>query len=197
MIHIDLTTMAYVMSIYLCVGYSLPSQKLYECPTTPQEMFCENTVTAKGFTYKVPQDKILDLRDPDCEHGWYHLNKTFIVDSTQPGENLGFVVAVTHENLTVGTCINLQWQLHCGYIQLHCSINYIVKHEVPLETLPGNYTSSGDKQDASSPGLLITGIVGSMIGSVFIISVTIWFCLKKKRKSEYTPPGEAESETKL
>lgn len=29
MIHVDLTTMVYVISIGLCVGYRLPSQKLY------------------------------------------------------------------------------------------------------------------------------------------------------------------------
>ncbi len=29
MIHIDFTTMIYVISIGLCVGYRLPSQKLY------------------------------------------------------------------------------------------------------------------------------------------------------------------------
>lgn len=193
MIHIDLTTMACVISICLCVGSPLPFQKLYECPTT-QEMLCENMVTSKGFTYKVPQDMLPDLRDRDCEHGWFYLNETFIVDSTQPGENLGFVVAVTSENLTVSTCINLQWQLHCENIKLHCTVNYRVKHKVPHETLPGNYTSSGDKGDASSPGWLIAVIVGSVIVSVLIIPATIWFCLKKARKSAYTPPGEDESE---
>ncbi|KAL1259382.1 hypothetical protein QQF64_009959 [Cirrhinus molitorella] len=154
-----------------------------------QEMLCENLATSKGFTYLVPQDKFPDLRDGDCEHGWYHVNETFIVDATQPGENLGFVVAVTPENLTVSTCANLQWQLKCDNIQFECIINYKVKHQATRESLPGNYTSSEGKEDASSPDWLIPVIVGIGIGAIFITPVTIWFCWQKTRSDQWQLVG--------
>ncbi|KAI2655303.1 Ribosome maturation factor RimM [Labeo rohita] len=97
------------------------NSEMSECPTT-QETLCENLVSSKGYTYQVPQDKIPDLRD--CEHGWYHLNGTFIVDATYQAENLGFVVSVTTENLTVSTCINIQWQLECDDIQVEATNMY-------------------------------------------------------------------------
>ncbi|RXN39116.1 hypothetical protein ROHU_000496 [Labeo rohita] len=164
-----LTTMAYVM---FCTGLLMLTNRCssYECPTT-QETLCENLVSSKGYTYQVPQDKIPDLRD--CEHGWYHLNGTFIVDATYQAENLGFVVSVTTENLTVSTCINIQWQLECDDIQFQCFINYTVKHQVTHEPLPGNDTSSGGKEDANTPEWLIAVIVGIGIASVFIMSITI------------------------
>ncbi|XDV40147.1 hypothetical protein PO909_009282 [Leuciscus waleckii] len=88
-------------------------------------------LTSKGFTYQVPQNMTVYLRDRHCEHGWYDTNGTFIVDSTNiDGKKLGSVVAVTPQNLTLSTCASLQWQIHCDNIQFHCIINYTGKHHI-------------------------------------------------------------------
>ncbi|XP_073781614.1 uncharacterized protein isoform X2 [Danio rerio] len=141
--------------------------------------------------YQVPQYVIPGGNLKDCEHGWYFLNGTFIVDSTIPGENLGFVVRVNPENLTVTTCVNLKWQLDCDNIKFYRIVNYTeVRLEVTLittqTTLPENNTSPGDKDRASFAGSIIAVLVG--IGIVgLILAVTCCLFGKKAYKKIKEP----------
>ncbi|RXN28175.1 hypothetical protein ROHU_019501 [Labeo rohita] len=117
----SLATFLLILETCRSVGYSMFSDECY----AEKEMSCESLRTSVGYTYPVPPN-MSDLSTTYCEHGWYFMNGTFLVDSALDGSKnkLKIVVDVTPENLTISTCENLQWQLHC--VEYNCIINYTV-----------------------------------------------------------------------
>ncbi|XP_056331121.1 uncharacterized protein LOC130243096 [Danio aesculapii] len=132
-----------VIFIILCASHLLRSSVYAHFIL--QLFHCKELATSNGFIYQVPLDLIPGGNLKDCEHGWYFPNGTLLVDSTIPGENLGFVVRVNPENLTVKTCVNLQWQLDCDNIKFYRIVNYTERLITPT-TLPENNTSPGNKE---------------------------------------------------
>ncbi|XP_053480308.1 uncharacterized protein LOC128607459 [Ictalurus furcatus] len=76
---------------------------------------CKNIRTVRGYTFSVPDD-VPDECLRTCEHGWYHKNGTFLVDSKEPhvGNLSEPIVEVTPQNLTTYTCLDEPyWKMDC------------------------------------------------------------------------------------
>ncbi|XP_051574751.1 uncharacterized protein LOC127452911 [Myxocyprinus asiaticus] len=178
-----------VLQMFLVFNTSAESRHSEEkCPTKKEIPSCKSILTStdKEYTYQVLPSFYAYL-NMDCEHGWYHQNGTFIVDSTVhgSGEKLGCVVHMTPQNLTVSTCMNLQWQIHCEQIQYNCTVNYIVLQQETSVNVPPE-----DKQGSPHWGiaLIVLGLV--IVG--LIVGGSIWFwCQNSGNRTRYNVAGQS------
>ncbi|KAL1259378.1 hypothetical protein QQF64_009955 [Cirrhinus molitorella] len=165
------TLFSVTFAIIASTGHIQASEKKEECPAN-QEISCHTLRTTEGFTYPMSMNI---PNSGDCEYAWYWKNGTCIAHSG--GKKLASVVTMTLKNLTVTTCEDLQWQLHCDDIPLHCTVDYkVIEHE---RIQDGNHNAGVSGWVIAS---IVIGIVVAIAGSL----MAVWcYCRNHENRPSY------------
>ncbi|KAF4088514.1 hypothetical protein AMELA_G00082950 [Ameiurus melas] len=137
---------------------------------------CKDISTVRGYTFPVP-DGVPGECLRTCEHGWYHKNDTFLVDSKEPyvGNLSEPIVEVTPQNLTTYTCLDEPyWKMDC---QCSGKANFVASY-IAVQS-PKNMGVMATDESARSNNARSDLLWLLTMPTPFLMALLLVYCKKK------------------